>query len=85
MFQNCLWLRNFFDPRWSSDGKPYGPERYKQIVHERYLLTKKLNTSYTDTASITPTERNLLLQFLKDDLQRESDAIARMQNQKHNR
>ena len=76
---------NFFDPRWTSDGKPYGRERYKQIVQERYILTKKLNTSYVDTASITPTERNLLLQFLRDDLQREQEAIENMRNNQKRR
>ena len=76
---------NFFDPRWTSDGKPFGRERFKQIVNERYLISKHINTSYSDTASISPTERNLILQFIKDDLQREQDAIEHLKNNKSNK
>lgn len=73
---------NFFDPRWTSDKKSYGQERFKQIVQERYLISKRLHTSYSDTASISPTERNLILQFIKDDLQKEQEAIERVRNQR---
>lgn len=66
---------NFFDPTLTSDGKPYGPERLKEIVKERYIITKHTNTSYTDTSSITPYERRLLIDFIIEDLEQEKKAI----------
>jgi len=52
----------------TKDGKPYAPQRYKQIAFERYLISKHTNTSYSDTLDITPTERTYLIQFISDDL-----------------
>jgi len=66
---------NFFDPLLTSDGKPYATERYKQIVHERYLISKNINTGYDDTLNITPSERAYLLQFIVEDLERQQQMI----------
>lgn len=68
---------SFLDPQKTKDGKPYGPERFKQIVKERYLISKHTNSSYFDTGSITPTERDLLLQFISEDLQKTKEAIEK--------
>jgi len=57
------------------DGQLFGPARYKEITKERYLISKNLNTSYTDTKDITPTERTYLLQFLAEDLEREQKIL----------
>ena len=66
---------NFFDPLWTSDGQPYGPERFKRIAKERYLISKYINTSYTDTSEITPTEREYLMEFILEDKQNEQEQI----------
>ena len=66
---------NFLDPQLTSDGKPYGPERYKTIVKEKYYISKNINTSYKDIGDITPTEREYLLQFIEDDLKRTKETI----------
>lgn len=58
----------------TEDGKPFGPSRYKEIARERYLISKHTNTSYDDTANITPLERGYLLEFLVEDMQRQKDA-----------
>lgn len=50
------------------DGKPYGPELYKELVRECYIITKNTNTSYTDLMDITPTERHYLLEFIKEEI-----------------
>ena len=65
---------NFLDPSLTSDGKPYGPVRYKEIINERYLISKFCHTSYSDVATMTPMEREYLLSFILNDLQRERDA-----------
>lgn len=61
------------DPLLTFDGRPYGPVRYEQLVQERYLISKHIHTSYLDLGKITPIERKYLLEFIKQDLQRESD------------
>lgn len=48
----------------TDDGKPYGPIRYKEIVDECCIISKNLNTPYTDVLNITPTERNYIIKFL---------------------
>ena len=52
----------------TKDGKPVGPELYKQLVKEAYVITKNTNTSYTDLMNITPTERKYILEFIKEEL-----------------
>ena len=63
----------------TEDGKPYGPTRYKELVQERYLLTKHTNTSYDDLAKITPLERGYLLEFLIQDLEKQKAAYEKAQ------
>ena len=61
---------NFLDPALDSEGNPYGPTRYRQIVKERFLISKHCNTSYNDVGEMTPTERIYLLQLISEDLER---------------
>lgn len=68
MLNHCFATHlNFLDPLLTSDGKPYGPTRFKELVKECYIIAKKCNTSYTDLLTITPTEKNYLLEFIIDD------------------
>ena len=85
MMANCLSQMSFFDPRWTSEKKPYAPERFRDIVKERYLISVHSNSSYESTASITPTERTLLLQLIKDDLQRKQEQYDKIRNQQTTR
>ena len=61
------------DPQSTNDGRPYGPYRFKEIVRERYIISKHTNTSYSDTEDITPAERGYLLEFILDDLQKQKE------------
>lgn len=70
-------LKNFLDPQLTSDGQPYGPVRYKQIVKECYLIAKNCNTSYTDLMKITPLERSYLLQFIADEINRSQELLQK--------
>ena len=63
------------DPQKTKGGKPYGPERFKQLVKERYLITKHTNTSYGDTGDISIKEKDMLIDFIMDDLKRTKEAI----------
>lgn len=66
----------FLDPKYAPDGKsPYGPYRFEQLVRERFLISKHLNTSYPDTGKITPRERAYLISFLEEDGKRQKEQL----------
>lgn len=73
--------QTFLDPVLTSDGLLYAPERFKQIVRERYEISKRINTSYNDLGKITPRERNLLLEFIKSDIEHENKIKQRASEQ----
>jgi len=64
----------------TNDGKPYGPFRYKEIVRECYLISKNCNTSYTDLMSITPIEKNYLLEFITEEFQKTEELMKKNNN-----
>ena len=66
---------SFLDHLVTEDNKPWGPERYKNIIRERYRITKNANISYGDTGNMTPTEREIILQFIDDDLKRSKEIL----------
>jgi hypothetical protein len=66
----------------TSDGKPYGPQRFKDITKERYLISKYCNTSYKDLDNVTPTERAYLLEFIYEELQKEQEAYEEAKRNK---
>ena len=53
------------DRQLTKDGKPYGPIRYKQIVQENYIISRSINTTYSDIMNMTPTERGYMMEFIK--------------------
>ena len=52
-------------------------KRFKQITKERYYITKYTNTSYLDVGKITPTERDLLMSFIKEDLEKTKESLEK--------
>lgn len=75
---------NFLDPKTTSKGEPYGPIRFKQLVRECYLISKNCNTSYTDILNITPTEKDLILQFLLEEAEQAEKAVNDIRNNSKN-
>ncbi len=57
----------------TEDGQPYGPQRYREISRELYLVSKHTNTSYEDAKRITPLERGYILEFVLEDLERQKE------------
>lgn len=52
----------------TKDGKPYGPERYKSLVKNLYIISKNTYTSYTDLRDkITPSEMTALLNLIYEE------------------
>lgn len=71
-------LLNSLDPQTTDEGEPYGPIRFKQISIECFRISARINTSYSDLLSITPIER----QYILEELKAEDDAIKDMANNK---
>lgn len=69
----------------TTDGRPYGPVRYKEIVKERYLVAKHCNTSYVDVGNMTPIERKYLLEFITEEAKKTKEYIEQQKSQSGNR
>ena len=65
---------NFLDPMKTSDGKPYGPFKFKALIKELYVISKNCHTSYTDLLNITPTEKDELINLIVEDSKRQTEA-----------
>jgi len=59
----------------TSDGELFAPKRFKEIVRERFVITKHSNTSYGGINDMTPLERKYLLHFIIEDLKREKEIM----------
>ena len=74
---------NFLDQQYDENGRPLGPERYKEIVKDRYYIAKHGNISYQDTGRMTPTERDYIRNFIEEDLRRQKEYIDKNLPSKH--
>ena len=66
-------LESSEDQQLTKDGQPYGPIKYKELVRECYIISRNINTSYTDLMDVTPLERQYMLEFIKE----ESDSLKK--------
>lgn len=69
------------DPQKTRDGKPYGPIRYEELVKERYLISKIINTSYADTGKLTPIERKYILNYIIEEFNKEKERFDNLTKQ----
>lgn len=69
------------DPQKTRDGKPYGPIRYEELVKERYLISKIINTSYDDTGKLTPIERKYILNYIIEEFNKEKERFDNLTKQ----
>lgn len=69
--------QNFLDPQFDENGDPYGPIRFRELAKECYLISKNMNTSYSDILLITPTERKYLIKFLIDEAKQQQEMIEK--------
>ena len=77
---------NFLDPQISSDGKPYGPKRFKEIVKECWYISDNLNTSYSDVLDLSFQERFYLIELINEKQRKTKEAIeARQATERANR
>ena len=71
--------KKWFYPKTNSDGTPYAPKRYRELVKECYLISKNINTSYNDLLKITPTEKDLMLEFLVDEAKKREEILKKQE------
>lgn len=67
--------QTFLDPLYTENGEPYGPARYRRLMQECFLISKNMNTSYSDVKKITPKEREQLINFLLEDYKEKKKAV----------
>ena len=63
------------DPLLTKDGKLYAPFRLRELIRERYAISKNCCTSYVDVGKITPVEREVLLGCIMEDLKRKKEMM----------
>jgi hypothetical protein len=66
----------------SSNAHRYCSERYKELTRGRYMISKYSNTSYSDTANITPLERDYIIGFITEELEKQQKALEEAKNKK---
>ncbi len=71
--------QNFLDPQTSSDGTPYGPKRFKEIVKECWYISDNLNTSYSDVLDLSFQERFYLIELINEKQEKTQQAIEAKQ------
>lgn len=64
----------------TSDGKPYGPIRFESLIQERYLISKRTNTSYLDTGKMTPRERTTIVKYILEEIKKENESLQSLSN-----
>ena len=77
--------KSFLGQQLTFDGKPFGPIKYKELVREAYILAKHCNISYSEVMNMTPTERQYMLEFLKEDMDREKESLNKIKKQQEER
>lgn len=73
---------NFLDPLLTSDSARYCGERYKELCRGRYLISKYCHTSYNDVGEISPLERDYIIGFITEELEKQQRAL---EEAKHNK
>lgn len=59
----------------SPNDLPESVKQFKQIIWERYAISKFIHTSYNEIGKVTPREREYLLEFIAEDRQRDEKLI----------
>ena len=82
MKYHCPSQGSFLDPQKTRDGKAYGPVRYEELVKERYLISKTINTSYNDTGALTPLERRYILNYIIEEFNKQKEELEKLKENK---
>ena len=61
----------------TEDGEPYGPIRFRELVRECYIISKNMNTTYSDVLKMSSIERKYLIKFLIDEAKQRDEMIKK--------
>ncbi len=70
---------SFLDPQTSSDGTPFGPKRYKELVKECWYISDNLNTSYADVLNLSYKDRVYLIEYINEKKEATRQALEEIQ------
>lgn len=74
---------SFLDPQTDEQGNPWGPTKYRELVKERYYIAKQGHLSYEEVGKLTPTEREMIKQFILEDAQATQKALEDLKSSNH--
>ena len=67
----------------TSDGKPYGPFHYQQLIRECAIVAKNFNTSYTDVRDkMTPAELRQLMDLIIADREQQEERVRQLREER---
>ena len=69
-------------PQYNSDGTFYAPQKFKDLVNERYLISKYCHTSYNELGEITPAERAYIVEFIEEEIQKQKEEMDKVKKRK---
>ena len=77
---------SFSDPQQlikTDDGEmPYGIYRFQQIVDECFIISKTINTSYTDLMNISIRERDRMIEIIVEDNKKQKEELDKIKAKK---
>ena len=77
---------SFSDPQQlikTDDGEmPYGVYRFQQIVDECFIISKTINTSYTDLMDISIRERDRMIEIIIEDNKKQKEELDKIKAKK---
>ena len=77
---------SFSDPQQlikTDDGEmPYGIYRFQQIVDECFIISKTINTSYTDLMNISIRERDRMIEIIIEDNKKQKEELDKIKAKK---
>lgn len=65
----------FTNPRFNSEGKPFGPWMYNEIIREAAYISRNINTTYSDVLDMTPMERRAVVTDINEYNKKRNDAL----------
>lgn len=57
------------------DGSPFGPHRFRELSKVCWFISKSCNTSYEGVLKMTPREREYVLEFIKEDYDKQAEML----------
>lgn len=77
---------SFSDPQQlikTDDGEmPYGIYRFQQIIDECFIISKTINTSYTDLMDISIRERDRMIEIIIEDNKKQKEELDKIKAKK---